>query len=717
MTLSTNQQDGPALSRGKLLRDLTLTAEAPMAFCIRLLLQQLMWIGRPEHLFELFGDDPRQLDLVDARNLMLRLGFSSSEETLYSWRQLESQVLPALYVEPAGEPYVLSRNAQGEVLAGNARGRLQLEKLEPGGSLVSFHEASVNDRTNLIQQVLFRFRGQLKLLYTLSFGLALLALVVPFYIRAVYNIVIPSENFLTGTWLFIGVVLLFLLDWTLRQWRVTQLSQLAGRLDALLGVRLIEKTINMDYAQSEALGSRNFQNRQRNLEALLIYLQGPLALAFLDFPFVVIYLAAIYIIAGPLVLIPLVLMGVTAVLVFLMGRYYTTASELSLSSDVGTSQAQQELVSRFLEVKESDLEWVWMQRLRGLSAQSTSSALTINLQLGRLQVIISTASQLAGVLTLAFGVWLAYSDDQGARAMGSLIAAMFFVWRVFTPFQQVMNAMLRFNSMQKQFSQLDQFFRMRQSNRETLTTSHQRLYGAILLDSASSRVGRDGVLAITRASLAVEPGQIVAVTGKAGCGKTSVLKVIDQLYPLSTGTLLFDGRDHRQFSSDLVQSNIAYVTESSELLPGTIYSNLQAMNPNVTPDQVMQVCAALGIDRYLASLPKGLETPLTEALIYRMPHGVIRLLSLAQAVIKDTPIMLIDDLSQGLTPEQFQTFFNVLPSFRHSFFTGQPRSVVLATDNRNLLELADQLCILDKGVTSFQGTSEELRARLQQAPS
>ena len=99
------------------------------------------------------------------------------------------------------------------------------------------------------------------------------------------------------------------------------------------------------------------------------------------------------------------------------------------------------------------------------------------------------------------------------------------------------------------------------------------------------------------------------------------------------------------------------------------------------------------------------------------PHGVIRLLSLAQAVIKDTPIMLIDDLSQGLTPEQFQTFFNVLPSFRHSFFTGQPRSVVLATDNRNLLELADQLCILDKGVTSFQGTSEELRARLQQAPS
>ena len=78
-------------SRTQLIRDLTLSAEAPMAFCVRLLLQQLMWTGRSEQLFELFGRDPRRMDLVDARNLLLRLGYGSTQEILQNWHQLRLQ--------------------------------------------------------------------------------------------------------------------------------------------------------------------------------------------------------------------------------------------------------------------------------------------------------------------------------------------------------------------------------------------------------------------------------------------------------------------------------------------------------------------------------------------------------------------------------------------------------------------------------------------------
>jgi ABC-type bacteriocin/lantibiotic exporter with double-glycine peptidase domain len=300
--------------------------------------------------------------------------------------------------------------------------------------------------------------------------------------------------------------------------------------------------------------------------------------------------------------------------------------------------------------------------------------------------------------------------------MGTLIAAMFFVWRVFTPFQQLMNAMLRLSSMRKQFAQLDQFFKLRQSTRMAAESPHHRLYGSVLLDSGTCRLGRDSSLALTRVSLSVEPGQILALTGKAGCGKSAVLRVIDQLYPLSNGSLLFDGVDYRQFSPDLIQSNIAFVMERSELLPGTVLSNLMAMNPDVTPPHVRSICERIGILDYLESLPDGLDTSLDEAFVYQLPHGVLRLLSLAQALIKDTPILLIDDLSQGLSPDQFQIFLEALPSFRVSFFSGHPRSVVIATDNRLLLEKVDQLCILDKGVTTFQGTPEELRQRLQNRP-
>ena len=705
-------------SRAMLLRDLTLSAEAPMAFCVRLLLQQMLWTGRPDELFELIGSDPRQMDLVDARNLLLRLGYGSRIEGLESWNQLNPQLLPALYVGPDNVPFVLSRTSKGELVAGNVNGRVELYSLPTGGKLVFLQDKGSTERVTLLQQILYRFTNRISVLYGISFVLALLAMTLPFYIRAIYNVSIPSTSVLSTFWIFLGVVLLFVLDWILRQWRTTLLSQLSGRLDALLGVNLVEKLFGLDYRQIETLGQHGLTNRLRNLDGLLAYLQGPLALACLDFPFVVIYLGAIALIAGPLVFVPLVLMVLSGLLVWLLSRYYTGASELNLATGIGITQAQQELVNRFLEVKLANVEWVWLQRLRGLSAQSTSSGLTINRQVGRLQVLVSTTSQLASVLTLAIGVWMAYSSDQGPAAMGNLIAAMFFVFRVFTPFQQLMNALLRFDSMRKQYGQLDQFFKLRSSNRSAgALVGSPRMRGSILLDSAACRLGSEGALAITRVSLSVAPGELLAITGNAGCGKSTVLRVVDQLYPLVSGTLLFDGKDYRQFSAEAIQRNIAYLMPQSELLPGTIWSNLTAMNPDATVAGVRQICASLGLLAFLDGLPDGFETPLTDEVAYQLPNGVRRLMALAQALIKDTPILLIDDISQGLAPDQFQAVLEALPSLRRCTFSGQDRSIILATDNKLLLEKADRLCILDKGVTSFQGTAEELRARMQQTPA
>jgi ATP-binding cassette subfamily C protein LapB len=707
-------RDQDRTSRSMLLRDLTLSPEAPMAFCLRLLLQQLMWTGRSEELFELIGSDPRQMDLVDARNLLLRLGYGTRLQTIESWNQLSPQLLPALYLAPNDVPFVLSRTSKGDLIAGNVQGRTELTSLPCGGQLVLIQERTSNERASLLQQLLYRFTSRIGVLYAISFSLALLALTLPFYIRAIYNLSIPSRSLLSTTWTFLGVSILFVLDWILRQWRATLLAQLTGRLDVLLGASLVEKLFGLDYRQIESLGQNGLLNRQRNLDGLLAYLQGPLAIALLDFPFVVIYLIAIAFIVGPLVLVPVVLMLLSGGLVWMLSRYYSGASQLNITTGISVIQAQQELVNRFLEVKLANVEWVWLQKLRGLSAQSTSSGLVVNRQVGRLQVITNTTAQLGGVLTLAIGIWVATASNQGPAAMGNLVAAMFFVWRVFTPFQSLMNALLRFDAMQKQYTQLDQFFKLRTNSRPTAAlASAPRMRGSVLLDSAACRLGSDATLALTRVSLAVSPGEILALTGTSGCGKSTVLRVIDQLYPLTSGNLLFDGKDYRQFTPEAIQRNIAYLMPQSQLLPGTILSNLTAMNPDATLAGVRRICETLGVLRFLEALPNGLQTELNDELIYQLPSGVRRLMALAQALIKDTPILLIDDISQGLAPEQFQAVVDAIPSFRRCAFSSQDRSVILATDNKLLLEKADRLCILDKGVTSFSGTPDELRQRMQ----
>ncbi|QPN61764.1 ATP-binding cassette domain-containing protein [Synechococcus sp. CBW1002] len=521
------------------------------------------------------------------------------------------------------------------------------------------------------------------------------------------------------------MVVLFFLDWNLRQWRASSLSQLSGRLEALLGVSLVEKLFGLDYRQIESLGQSGLTSRFRNLESLLGYVQGPLALACLDFPFITVYLAAVAFIAGWLVLVPLVLMLVSGLLVWLMSRYYSGAATLNQATGTSISQAQLELVHRFLEVKLANVEWVWLQRLRGLSAQSSVSALTINGQVGRLQVISSTTSQLAGVLTLAIGALMALNIAQGeagldnvvAPQFGNLIAAMFFVWRIFGPFQLLMSALLRYTTMRNQYQQLDQFLKIRSASQPRAsqdTTSTTRLRGSILLDSAACRLGTENKFAITRVSLTVSPGEILAITGNSGCGKSTVLRVIDQLFPLVSGTLLFDGKDYRQFGVDGIQRNIAYLMSDVQLLPGTVLSNLTAMNPDATLSGVRGVCHQLRILDFLENLPDGLQTALTDEIVFQLPKGIRKLFALAQAVIKDTPILLLDDLSQGLAPAQFDAVLEVLPSLRRCSLSGQDRSVILATDNKLLLERADRLCILDKGVTVFQGTADELRSQMKQ---
>ena len=446
----------------------------------------------------------------------------------------------------------------------------------------------------------------------------------------------------------------------------------------------------------------------------MTYLHNSLGPALLDFPFVIIYLIAIYLIAGLLVLVPVTIMAITALLVLLLGKYYDTAGKININSEISVSEAQDELVHRFLEIKQSNLEWVWIQRLRGLSAESTNSSLSINRQIGRLQILVNTSSQLASILTISTGVWIAYSNPTNAELLGTLIAAMFFVWRVFTPFQQLMNAVLRFGLMRRQFKKLDQFLKTRTTKLVNSSMNDPQLFGGIILDTAACKIGKQNIYALTRASIKINPGEIIAVTGKSGCGKSTLIGVINQICPLTQGTLLFDGRDYRQFSTETIQKNISLVMGNTKLLPGTILTNLSAMNTDVSLQQIHLILNKLQISTYIEALPKGLNTSMSESIFYQLPKGVKKMLALAQALIKDTPILLIDDFTQGLSAEQFDSFMDILPTLCQSELSGKMRSILIATDNHHILEQANQICILDNGLTTFQGSAEDLRKRLQQ---
>lgn len=698
----------------ELFRDLTLSKDLPLVFCIRLLLRELQWKGQISELVNLLGRDPRDIDLVDARNLLLQLGFNSKLDRLNDLNALKRFSLPALYISPENQPYTLISKDKF-VFAGNAFGRFDIDQISFGGFILSFDDIKPDDNVLIGKQMLYHFSSKISILYWISFGISLLALALPLYIRAIYNIAIPSGAMLSSVLLFIGIGFLFFLDFNMRQWRTNLLSQMVGKLDSLLGMKVVQKFLALDYSQIKNLNLSTYSTRVRNLDGMLNYLKGPLALALLEFPFIIIYLIAVGLIVGNLVFVPILIMLISGLIVMLLSKFYSVSEELNIKTSIGILQAQQELVTNFKEVKLAHLEWVWVQRIRALSGESSKSGLILNKQAGILQILISTSAQLAGVLTLAFGAWILFTSPGGNDVLGNLIAAMFIVWRVFTPFQSLMNALLRFDTIKNQYYQLDRFLKLRSStliNRD-FNNSKPRLFGTIQLDSVSSRNSSGTKLSLTKINLKFAPGDINAVTGNPGSGKTSLLNVISQLLPVAGGNLLFNGIDHRQFTSVDIQNNISYVMSNSQFLPGTLWENLTAMNPDAPVDGVMEICEMVGVCDFISNLHDGFDTCLNYDFSSDFPLAIRRLLSLAQALIKDSPILLIDDISHGLSVNQFQNLVTALPRMRRCSFSKQDRSIILTTSNNLLLQTADYICILDKGVSTFQGTQEQLAKLVQ----
>ena len=698
-----------------LIRDLSLSPDLPLVFCIRLLLQEIQWTGSINEIANIIGRDPQEIDLVDTRNLFLRLGYNSQLKKLKDFKSINIHTLPALYIDPSDQPFVLFVEDQDSIIAGNAQGRFDLKKIEPGGFLLILDEIKSNEDVSIIKHIAYRFSNKISALYWISFGISLLALSLPLYLRAIYNIAIPGEAFISSLLLFFGIGALFILEFNMRQWRSNLISQMAGKLDSLFGMRVTQKFLGLDYSQLKSINLSNYNTRIRNLDAMLNYLKGPLALALLDFPFIIIYLIAIALLAGNLVFVPIVIMLISGSIILVLSKFYSGAEELNIKTSVGILQAQLELVRRFKEIKLAHLELIWVQRIRALSGESTKSGLVLNKQAGILQILTSTSSQMAGTLTLAVGAWLMFTSPDGNNVLGNLIAAMFIVWRVFTPFQSLMNALLRFDTIKNQYSQLDRFLKLRNHSSVTRPSinTKSRLYGSIQLDSLSCRIPSTSRLLLAKVDLRFVPSTIYAITGKSGCGKTTLLNVIAQLYPIANGTLSFDGKDYRQFTNEDIQRNISYVMNNSQFLKGSLWQNLTAMNPDASFEAVKEICQLIGVYDFIANLPEGFDTYLNNDMSYHFPVGVQKLISLAQALIKDSPILLIDDISQGLTSVQFEAIVDALPKLKQCMFSKQERCIILTTSNNKMLELADNICIIDKGVSTFQGTQKELEVLVQ----
>lgn len=203
-------------------------------------------------------------------------------------------------------------------------------------------------------------------------------------------------------------------------------------------------------------------------------------------------------------------------------------------------------------------------------------------------------------------------------------------------------------------------------------------------------------------SLKVKPGEMIALVGPTGAGKTTLVNLISRFYDPVSGQVLIDGQDISKVTLASLRSNIGVMTQDSFLFSGTIRENLLYGKPDATDEQMKDACHKLGMDDMIMSLPEGFSSEISQD---TLSQGQKQLVALARTLIADPKILLLDEATSAIdtrTEELVQAGMSILMQGRTSFVVAHRLSTIIKADRI--------LVIQDKGIAE-SGTHRELMAK------
>lgn len=231
-----------------------------------------------------------------------------------------------------------------------------------------------------------------------------------------------------------------------------------------------------------------------------------------------------------------------------------------------------------------------------------------------------------------------------------------------------------------------------------------RPQGSIVLENVSfaySPDGKDGRSVLTHVDLQIPAGSILGIVGPPGSGKTSLLNLIPRLYDATGGRVLLDGEDIRSIRLADLRSQIGFVPQEPFLFAGTIRHNITLGSPAVTQSDLIQAARNAALYDTVTSLSDGFETTVGEKGVI-LSGGQKQRIALARALLKPTPILILDD---PISQVDLETGTSIIDTIRLMAGT---RTIVIVSHRMSAVRYADTIVTLDDGRIVESGTHQEL---------
>lgn len=228
--------------------------------------------------------------------------------------------------------------------------------------------------------------------------------------------------------------------------------------------------------------------------------------------------------------------------------------------------------------------------------------------------------------------------------------------------------------------------------------------GTIRFDDVAFRYDEQkGLPAISKFSLVVPGGKTIALVGRSGAGKSTVLNLVPRLFDVTEGRITIDGQDVRDVTLTSLRNAISIVSQDVTLFDDTIRANIALGRLGAPDDAIIAAAKAAAAHEFIMTQPNGYETEIGDRGL-RLSGGQRQRLALARAILKDAPILLLDEATSALDTESEQLVQDALAKFTKN------RTTLVIAHRLSTVQNADVICVMDEGTIVEMGTHRQLLA-------
>ncbi|WP_416898305.1 MAG: peptidase domain-containing ABC transporter [Minwuia sp.] len=544
-------------------------------------------------------------------------------------------------------------------------------------------------------------------LLVLSLFVNTMALAVPVFVLQVYDRVVAQAGLTTLQGLAIGVSVVVLFDFLLRQTRSRVVQRASLRFDLIFGKRLFEKLNRLPLRVLESRPASYWQGLFRDADTVRNAVAGPPVIMIVDLPFAVLFLGIIYIIAEPLVWVIVAAAAVFVLFALRSGFAIGSVSNRERNHTLNRDGFLADIVANRTTIKALALE----RAVTPLWEDRQLDAIEGSMDRGR---VTDTYGNLGMTLTISTTIAittvgaLAIIDQQ--ISIGALVATNMLANRIVGPFAQLVSQWRALVMARQAGKRLVSVLDMQDDYRES-ALELPRPEGAVTVENATFSFDPNAEPVLRDIRIRVPARGVHAIVGPNGSGKTTLLKLIQGLYAPAKGRLLLDGADISQFSVTQMANWIGYVPQENVLLAGTIRENLARGRDDVTDEDILRAAQAVGAHEFIVDLPDGYGTVVGEG-GRTLSGGQRQRLAIARALVGDPAVLLMDEPSASLDRAAEEQLAAQLRSL------SETRTVLLVSHSATLLSVCSNIIVMDKGVVVRGGPARDILPTLfrQAAP-